>query len=216
MRAAASSIASGMPSSRRQISPTAAALASRRSAKLGAVRARAIDEQAAPASTSSDRRRVDDVAPGRRASGTRPDLLAVDLQRLAARREHADVGAARTSRVGEVAGVVEEVLAVVEHERAARFALRNSTMLAASDSARALHAAQRGRDDLGQRLGVGRPPRELAEPRAVGEARQHLGGDLHREPGLADTADAGERDQAAPRRAARRPGEPRPRGRRTT
>ena len=59
---------------------------------------------------------------------------------------------------------------------------------------RGLHA-EGGGDDLehGFRFARGR---ELAEPRAIREARQHLGRDLNREAGLADAADTGQREES--------------------
>ncbi len=191
VRAAASSIANGIPSTRWQISPTAAHWRSSQ-VQLGRP-CRGHDR-----GTDARRRCRRDPDPSAESVGVGErshahHVLARHVERFPARGQHRDRRAALHDRVGERARVVEHVLAVVEHQE-------QLAHLQVLDDARRqrqagmLHAAQRGRDDLRHRVGVV-GGRELAHPCTRGEARQHLCCDLHREPGLADAAGTSQRDQ---------------------
>ena len=113
-RAAASSTASGMPSSRRQISATAAALRLVER-EAGLHRPRPLDEELHRGSLAAIASSVD-VARRQLERAQRPHLLAGDAERLAARRQDAHARAVAQQPLGEPAHRVDEVLAVVEHE----------------------------------------------------------------------------------------------------
>ena len=113
-RAAASSSASGMPSSRATSSATAGASRSF-SAKDGLCALRALDEQA---HRRRSRQRLDAVAAlGYRQRQDRVGLFAGNAQCLAARGEHAHLGRGAQDRVGQVCRRLDQVLAVVEDEQ---------------------------------------------------------------------------------------------------
>ncbi len=122
----------------------------------------------------------------------RHEPFAVQPEALPTRREHSYAGASERERLHEARGRGNEVLTVVQDEQD-------------------LPITERGDDAVGQRLprtlrdrqgrgdevadpGRVRQRTELAQPRAGGEPGQHLGRGLHRQPRLADTADAGQRD----------------------
>ena len=95
-----------------------------------------------------------------------------------------------TTRSTSRATAVEQVLAVVEHEQELLRAQEVEQGLVERLTHTGLHAERGGeRFDDRVRLTDGR---ELAEPRAVVVAREDVGGDLGREPGLAHAAHAGE------------------------
>ena len=108
MRAAASSMASGMPSRRRQISATAAR---RRvvSEKPGCHRLGALDEElASPARVAA--RASSEAAPATvaRRPTRRPSRLVASMLHL---------DASRQDRLDQIGGGIEDVLAVVEHQQ---------------------------------------------------------------------------------------------------
>ena len=100
---------------------------------------------------------------------------------------------------GEVAGVVEEVLAVVEHEEQVPHLEELDDALDQRQSGTLLTPERIGDHLSHQRVVVGGG--ELAHPRAVGEPRRELGRDLQRQTRLADAAGARERDEPGVRRA---------------
>ena len=167
IRAAASSIASGMPSSRRQISPTASASSARRARSRGTA-ARARSTNSATASPLRPSR----IAERRH----RPEPLAVEPQALAARRQHlhARARAQRSPRRARRAGV-EEVLAVVEHQQQLPAAQALDDALVHVDCPALRRTAQRGGDRIGHRVRVA-DRRELARTtRRRGYSADHLG-----------------------------------------
>ena len=111
-RAAASSMASGMPSSRWQISTIAGAFPGVSANRGSTPCARATNSSTAPPHARRARRR-------HRERADAIDVLVGDLQRLLARDEHAHPGAAAARRFDECGDVVGQVLAVVEHQQQA-------------------------------------------------------------------------------------------------
>ena len=118
MRAAASSIASGSPSRRRQISATAAALASV-SAKLGRDRPRSFDEERHRGSRGDRRGRRRAARIGQRQRRHRELVLDADAQRGAAGGEHGQVRAGRHER-GHVRRRRGDLLDVVQDQQQRR------------------------------------------------------------------------------------------------
>ena len=113
-RAAASSIASGSPSTRRQISPRRRQARSVSSA-TARTRTRALSEQlhrGARRDLLEARVRTDH---GQR--GEPVGHLAVDPQRLSTRRENSKTGQSRRQRGDEIGDGGHDVLAVVDHEQ---------------------------------------------------------------------------------------------------
>ena len=167
-RAAASSIASGRPSSRRQISATAGCRS-----EAGRDRAGAIEEQL-------DR----GIVAERR---DRDEVLARDRQRLAAGRDDPQARAGAEQRVGQRRGGADQVLAVVEAED--RLAVEQHVDQPLEPVARrraravehgALAQAERGQRG-GHDLDLGGDRRELDHPHAavdaVHPARERLAGE---------------------------------------
>ena len=168
-----------MPSTRRQISAMAAHCSSLHSLVAPASRARSSNMRTAASSCE----RLD-----------AHDTLAVDLERLATRREHPDVWAGPEHGRREVARVVEEVLAVVEHEQQVPHLEELDDALGQRQPGPLL-ATDRIRDHLRhEQVVVGGG--ELTHPRAVGEVGLELGCHLQREPGLAHAAGTRERHEA--------------------
>ena len=93
------------------------------------------------------------VRPGQPQGSEGDDLLAVDRESLAARREQADVRAGLDDLLGQVASGIEQVLAVVEHEEQV---LRPEVLDDALGQIhpRAARHCERRRDDLDQGLGA--------------------------------------------------------------
>ena len=145
-RAAASSIASGIPSRRRQISATAAAfVVVEREARPGrAGRGRRTAHRVARATTSS----------ASVASGHRRATAAATPARRRRRAPRGSSPGSRTSghrastRFGEPAAGVEQVLAVVEHEQQLLGARGTRRCSSSSDMPGARRHAERRRDDL--------------------------------------------------------------------
>ncbi len=154
----------------------------RRVGDVGPVRSGPIDEQ--------DGRLLD------RQRRHRPDLLAADSQHLPAGRQHRDPGAVRDDRLGQPGGVVEHVLAVVQHQQQLPPAqildhgLLDRQPVPATDP-------QRRRHGVADRAAV-RQGCQFTPPHPVGEPGRLVPGDLLGQPGLADPARPGQRDQRRP------------------
>ena len=183
-------MASGMPSRRRQISATASAFDASKTKSARAARARSVKSRtaSAPASTSGALARSPS---GNDRSGHTFSPSIARPSRLVARS--CTPGTAAGSSRRQRARRFEDVLAVVEHEKQTLGA-SSRRCSSSSDIAAGLDAEGDG-DDLGHRVVIVRRG-ELAEPRAVGEARKHLRGDLERLAGLADSPDSGDRDES--------------------
>ena len=197
IREAASSIASGIPSRRRQISTTAAASSALASEKRGAtLRARSTNRLTAaesmPAPTSSE-------GTGHNCSSATPNpsrLVAKILHRRGLRQDGLD----------QISGGVAHMLAVVQHQQPDPALQRGGHGLAHA-LARLLGDAQHRRHRIGHRSRVG-DRGQFEKPDAVGELIGHPRRDLGRQPGLADPAHPGQRHQpmaCAARLAPRRP-----------
>ncbi len=192
IRAAASSIASGRPSSRRTTSATWAPF-SGVSVKSG----RTAIARSTNRRTASAAMRVADVGRARRWQGQRRDrklLLAGDPQRGPARDDDRQPGR-RAQQVGDDRGTRDHLLEVVEHEQGRPLP---EVLLHPLDG-RALRGEQadRGRDRRGDELGVG-DRGQRHEPRAVRKALDAVARQRQREPRLAGAAGAREREQARP------------------
>nr|WP_246631912.1 hypothetical protein [Pseudonocardia nigra] len=136
-------------------------------------------------------------------------------ERLPARREHPQPGRGRQEQRHELGGLRDDVLAVVEHEQQPPGTQGVAQLVGEvggpdTDAPAGLLADpqhrrhQLGHPDRRRFGGPARPdPREIDEPRAVGEhvrlLRRDLDGDLQGEPRLADPARPGERHQPARR-----------------
>ena len=122
-RAAASSIASGKPSSRSQISITGAALSAVRANSGLTARARSTKRRTASDSSNSSRRRTpvsSREAPPRARQpqrGQRQLLLAAQVEPLAAGDQDRQLRAASASRSATTAAAAHHLLEVVEHEQ---------------------------------------------------------------------------------------------------
>ncbi len=214
-RAAASSIASGMPSRCRQISATVAAFASviRNEGDTAVARS---SEQAHGRKSWRWRSRLRTLArcrePRARARGRPP-------RRQCAAARGSTPGAQpsrapRSSRSARRRAGIEQVLAVVEHQQRGLVRKIGDERIGDRSTGVLLDAERRG-DDLWHEARV-RDRRELDEPGAVRVVVESLGGELQRQAGLADAARAEEGQEpracpvpCAPRRA-------RARGRRRT
>ena len=166
-RAAASSIASGSPSSRRQISPTSRSGGSRARPPARA-RRRAT-------SASSSGKRLDRVA-----------LLGLEVQRLAARDEHLRVGRAGEQR-GDRRRGLDDLLEVVEKDEQRACSRRGRS----GRRPRRPTLPDRALDECGVAERLERHPED-----AVGEVLDRLGRELEREPRLAAPAGPGQRRAA--------------------
>ena len=131
------------------------------------------------------------VGPGSCVEGRNgPPVLRREAQALAAGGQDPDGGGLAQDRVDEIRRRGQDVLAVVDHDEQASARQR-------VDDALGHRPARSGRDPEDRRHGVGHgrgiaDRRQLDHPDAVGELVGQLGGDLHREPGLADPARTGE------------------------
>ena len=181
-RAAASSIGSGWPSSRRQIS----AHGRRHVRGEGEPRTHgggAVGEQ------------PHGVGRGERVDGVQH--LARDAERLPARGQHAQAGAGVQQRLGEHRDRVDEVLAVVQHQRDAAPGQRARS---AAPSCRARGPRPGGRRRSGSPTAASTAAGSWwASVSAASSATRGLGGAvgdrLPRQPGLARAAGPGERDE---------------------
>jgi hypothetical protein len=114
----------------------------------------------------------------------------LDRHALSARRQDGDTGAGPFEIAHQYRGGAKYVLAVVQEEQYLlvskhldqRFQERRPSAV----------VAERSRDGLGDAIGITNR-RQLNQPCAVALVGQKVRGDLKRQPGLADTADSGDR-----------------------
>ena len=200
-----------MPSTRRQISAIVRHCSSVQVPTAPASRARSANRRTAVLPCSSAVALSGSGAARERSRTTRSPVTS-SASRLVA-SSFTDGHRPRICR-GEVADVVEQVLAVVEHEQEAPD-LQVLHDALGQRQPRALRASDRAGDDLDHELAVVGGG-QLTEPGAVGEPWHDLGRDLHGEAGLAHAAGAGQGDERRlldrGQRARRSP----PRARRTT
>ena len=180
-RTAASSMASGMPLSRRHSRTT--------SARLAAVTANPGAAEAARCANSST------ASPSIGSGGDREGVLARRVERLPAGREHGHLGRGPQHRLGEGGAGVDQVLAGVEDQQhpAVPHVLEHGRLLQAGVPFR---QPEDGRDLAGEQRRVGHPG-QLDEHDAVGEpaGRQRGRGDVQAEPALPDPARADHGDE---------------------
>jgi hypothetical protein len=195
--AAASSIASGMPSSARQIRRTGRTVAVDGEPRPAG--GRPVGEQ--PHGRVAERLRRSDLLVRHRQGPDRVQRLAGDAQRLAAGGEHPQARAARQEQVGEVRRRGDQMLAVVEHQQQMLVADRLHDALhrghraaAAAREQAELPGAEQRQDRARQVERVG-DRRELDHPDAVGHVFEHARARLDRQPGLAGPTRSRERDQ---------------------
>ncbi len=180
MRAAASSIASGRPSSPMQISATAGALAAVSANSGSTAWARATNSAtAALAASASGATAALSVRQLQRRD--RHLVLAADPQRVAARHEHLQPAGRRQQR-GHRSGGVGDLLEVVEHEQQVLVAKVVPEGLDDRFARAVVHLQDVG-DRLRDELGIGHR-RELDEVHAAGEEVALQRRELDREPGL--------------------------------
>lgn len=122
----------------------------------------------------------------------REDLLALDIEHVPTGRQHAKAG-----RIGEQLAHHDragssQVLAAVEHDK--QLLLLQVISQVCQGVSGHVTQVERGRDRVRQQLRVAQR-RELDEPCPVGKRTLHLLGCPQREPGLAGTSHAGERQQ---------------------
>ena len=173
VRAAASSMASGSPSRRAQMSAITAWWSSESSS-------------GAPAACARATKRLHGVVGRERRH--RPDGLAADSQSLAARGEEPQRRAAAQQVLGDLGGRRDHVLAVVEHDQH----LPVTDQL--GEPARVRKRRARPRSRRGRRPGSPTGASSTRQPpnsRSVGLGARHL----QREPRLADPARPDERDE---------------------
>ncbi len=193
-RAAASSIASGMPSSRQQMRATAAALAGV-SVKPAQARLRTVDEELDRFGLA-DAFELDTARVGQRQRRHEPRALAFEAERLAAGRHDRQRRAGPQQRLRQLRAGVDQVLAIVEDEqRGIAFQLIDDR-LEHGPGAVIAHADGRG-DVLGERTRIHQRG-QLGPDDAAGEQGARVARELDGEPGLAAAAGAGQREQ--PRR----------------
>ena len=195
-RAAASSIASGSPSSSAQIAATEPA-----SSGLSSKSGRTSAARSTNSDTASDPAKVSPPSAGSDSDGTRQSVSPPTPSGARLVASTTTSGAAHSSASAASAHASPQVLAVVEHEQ------RPAGGEIGARGLELRHARQRTHP---QRLRDRRPDqplvsqrRQLDPPAAVGVAVQGLGGGLQREPRLAAAARAGQGQQpwSASRRA---------------
>ena len=153
------------------------------------------------------------VGGGQRKGCHEPAVLAVHGEGLAAGGQHRDARALGDEPIGQAPGCLDEVFAVVQHEQqAAVVQCRDDAVLGC---AAGLRDPERGRDGGWYRVGLG-DRRELAEPGPVRVAGLASRGDRQGEPGLANAAHPGQREQPRLRVGPRSPRPRRPRGPRSS
>ena len=191
-RAAASSIANGIPSRRRQISTTAAAFDASR-VKIARAASRPFDEQASPRRCRRDVGRRSRRGTGATAAATRARPSTAEAfaarGRGSARRDIPAGPARRDALAGS------SRCSQLSRTNSSSLGRRYSLMLSANDIP--------GRCDTPSAAATTWPvvsssvgDRELAQPRTVRNRGQHLRRDLHRQPGLADPPSARQGHQA--------------------
>ena len=196
-RAAASSIASGIPSRRRHSTATAPTLRSVSAKSLFAALARSANSRTASASDQVVTRR-------RRPAGTPSDGTATirsppSAEPLPARRQHRHLRAATAQSRRPGRATASRRCSQLSSTNNSRFAARYSST--DSSSARPGDGCTRrlAASVSHTRLRIG-DRRELAQPRTVRELADDLGRDLEREAGLADPTHPGQRHQRRLRR----------------
>ena len=160
-RAAASSIARGMPSSLRQISATSGASpsVSWNPSRLAA----ACSTKSWTDGVAQRFRGPDAARRGRRLQRRQPaEVLALGAERLAAGREDADVRRAPEDRGDQRGGGVDDVHAVVEHQQHPPAAQRRDEVLRRQPGA---DLEADGRGDRAAHLARIRDPRQVDRPR---------------------------------------------------
>ena len=195
IRAAASSIASGSPSSRWQISATAGAF-SLVTREVGPDLARPRDEQGHRLVLAELRRRRERSRPRQRQRRHRQLLLAPQPQPGPAGDEDRQAGRGG-EQLGDDRGGLEHVLEVVEHQQQPPLPQVVDHGVAQRPLALLPHP-QRRRDGRGHEGRVGQR-RQVDEPDPVGEGVEQLGRRLQRQARLADAARPGQRQQPGPR-----------------
>ena len=190
-RAAASSMASGTPSSRRHSRTTSATFAAVSSKSPVAARARSTNSETASNAVASGTRRRVDLRHGHRRH--RQQVLAVHRQRLPAGREHRQVLGAAQQLGDERRARVDEVLAVVQDQQQPVPAHRHHEVVDLPLGEPVVQAVRlRDRARHQRRLG---PAGQLDHRDAAVVPGRQVAGDPQGEPGLADAAGAGQRDQ---------------------
>ena len=169
-------MASGMPSSRRQSSTTAAAFVAS-SAKLGRAaptrgRRTAAPLRLVPAPSASS-------SVGSVERPARDQSLAGDAERLRGSwRAPGRRARSRASRRRAAAALVDQVLAVVEHQQQLASCAATSTTLSVDDVPAAACTPERRSDDVGDRVGVVHRRRDRTNHAPSGKRGSELGGDL--------------------------------------
>ena len=191
-RAAASSSASGRPSSRRQISAIAAALAEV-TLKSGWMRRTPATSIAAAgiAASRAGSAGVADVGQGQRVHRDLP--LGTEEQPLPARHEQPEPGT-RAQRRDQVGSRGQHVLAVVDHEQQL-LAGQRTAHAAGQRAAWRVAQAEGPRDLRDHHAGIA-DRGEVDEHDPVVEPEGHRAGGGDGEPGLADAGRPGQREQA--------------------
>ena len=124
------------------------------------------------------------------------DMLPADAQRLPAGDQQARPRAGPYHGVGQLRGRAKHVLGVVEDDQQVPVADRVDQGIQHGPS-RLLADTEHGGHGACDQLGVGHR-RQLDQPHSVPGAIQYLGRHLQRQPGLADPARPGDRDQPTP------------------
>ena len=187
VHAAASSMASGMPSRRTQIWARAGASASVKAWSATSARLRSTNSRGASYSSSASIERARLRPEGGRLRGRQrrhpPQHLARDAQRLPAGGEHPQQRAGPQEGVDQGRAGPQDVLAVVDHED--RLPLAEVVDEGVDQGpGRLLHHADGGGDGAGHQRLVGERG-QVDEPAPVGVGRQRAAGDLERQAGLA-------------------------------
>ena len=186
MRAAASSNASGMPSSRRTTSAIAATFASVNSKSDCTETARAINK----ARGVTVRHRLSIGVLRQREGWHDHNAFSGDAEALAAGREHGHPRAALLELMNELDDGVEQVLAIVEHEQQLLPSQVNHEGVEELYSSTLRHAEDcRDRVDHDVRIPNSS---QFHQPGAVAELREHLLRHVARQPSLADSTHAGQ------------------------
>ena len=194
-RAAASSMANGMPSTRRQIRTLASSSASV-TTSWGRARQAAIPEQCQGAEGV-------DVVEARCLQRCRerchaPGDLAADAQRLAARGDDRDAGATGQHGLHHYRTPLRDVLAVVEDHEECCLRFEHRDELIERRGHRRLRSADSSEHRRSDRVGIV-DGGEIDPPNPARVVVGGVGGDLQCQPGLADATGPRERDQASPR-----------------
>ena len=191
-RAAASSIASGRPSRRTQISATAGAFAFV-TVEVGLDGAGPFDEERDRVVLRERRGSGRCAGSGRASGGTGNSCSAERWSGAAAGDEQLQPGAAASSSA--TCGAASSRCSKLSRTSSSRCSARMPLRLSASGTAPLSREPERLRDRRQHELGVGER-RERDEEHALRELLDELGRGLEREPGLARAARPGQRQQA--------------------